>query len=91
MLLLLWVAMNSYPGVAEPSCEDNGGTGEPPDSSDGVFDRNKLPPSSDTSVIGELHIVIVVVCVFFFMCSSLQMVWFNTCNVVCCGVYVSLC
>lgn len=32
----------------------SGGTGEPPDSSDGVFDKNKLPPSSDTSVIGEL-------------------------------------
>lgn len=33
----------------------NGGTGEPPDSSDGVFDKNKLPPSSDTSVMGELY------------------------------------
>lgn len=32
----------------------NGGTGDPPDSSDGVFDKNKLPPSSETSVIGEL-------------------------------------
>lgn len=32
----------------------NGGTGEPPDSSDGVFDKNKLPLNSDTNVIGEL-------------------------------------
>lgn len=32
-----------------------GGTGDPPDSSDGVFDKNRLPPSSDTSVIGELY------------------------------------
>lgn len=34
-----------------------GGTGDPPDSSDGVFDKNKLPPSSDTSVIGELRVL----------------------------------
>lgn len=57
LILFTW----SYPGVLwlllEPSwifgvC---GGTGDPPESSDGVFDKNKLPPSSDTNVIGELH------------------------------------
>lgn len=35
------------------SC-DNGGTGEPPLSSDGVLDKNKLPPISETKVMGEL-------------------------------------
>lgn len=34
------------------------GTGDPPESSDGVFDRNKLPPSSETNVMGELFLVI---------------------------------
>lgn len=42
-----------------PSCGVNGGTGEPPDSSDGVFDKNKLPPNSDTNVMGELMIFII--------------------------------
>lgn len=36
-------------------CGVNGGTGLPPESSDGVFDRNRLPPNSETSVIGELY------------------------------------
>lgn len=31
-----------------------GGTGDPPLSSDGVFDKNKLPPNSETNVMGEL-------------------------------------
>lgn len=31
-----------------------GGTGEPPLSSDGVLDKNKLPPISETNVMGEL-------------------------------------
>lgn len=35
------------------SC-DNGGIGEPPLSSDGVLDKNKLPPISETNVMGEL-------------------------------------
>lgn len=35
------------------SC-DKGGTGEPPLSSDGVLDKNKLPPISETKVMGEL-------------------------------------
>jgi hypothetical protein len=30
------------------------GTGDPPLSSDGVFDKNKLPPNSETNVMGEL-------------------------------------
>lgn len=56
--------INSYPAVAWaeelyalPSWAFGvkGGTGDPPDSSDGVFDKNKLPPSSETSVIGELY------------------------------------
>lgn len=41
---------------ADESCctKGEGGIGEPPLSSDGVFDKNKLPPNSETSVIGEL-------------------------------------
>lgn len=40
---------------ADESCwTSGGGTGEPPLSSDGVFDKNKLPPNSETSVMGEL-------------------------------------
>lgn len=31
-----------------------GGIGEPPLSSDGVLDKNKLPPISETNVMGEL-------------------------------------
>ena len=31
-----------------------GGIGDPPLSSDGVFDKNKLPPISETNVMGEL-------------------------------------
>lgn len=42
----------------------SGGTGDPPDSSDGVFDKNRLPPSSETSVIGELQLFFVF-CFFF--------------------------
>lgn len=38
----------------ESCCTSGGGTGEPPLSSDGVFDKNKLPPNSETSVMGEL-------------------------------------
>ena len=47
----------AYPAVAEDSLNescDNGGMGEPPLSSDGVLDKNKLPPISETKVIGEL-------------------------------------
>jgi hypothetical protein len=46
---------HAYP--AEDSLSEscgNGGTGEPPDSSDGVLDKNKLPPISETNVMGEL-------------------------------------
>lgn len=48
----------SYPAVTDPpvcaSCGVSGGTGEPPESSDGVLDKNKFPPSSETNVMGEL-------------------------------------
>lgn len=49
----------SYPTIEDKSlfescCVRGGGTGEPPLSSDGVFDKNKLPPISETNVIGEL-------------------------------------
>lgn len=49
----------SYPGVTWPSCGVSGGTGEPPESSDGVFDRNKFPPNSDTNVMGELFFFVI--------------------------------
>lgn len=51
--------VNVEPAAAEAppvSCGVNGGTGLPPESSDGVFDKNKFPPNSETNVIGELHI-----------------------------------
>lgn len=44
----------AYPDEFWESCGVVGGTGEPPDSSDGVLDKNKLPPNSDTNVMGEL-------------------------------------
>jgi hypothetical protein len=47
----------AYPAAANdslPESCDIGGTGEPPLSSDGVFDKNKLPPISETKVMGEL-------------------------------------
>lgn len=45
----------AYPAVdsLSESC-DKGGIGEPPLSSDGVLDKNKLPPISETNVMGEL-------------------------------------
>lgn len=48
----------SYPEALLPSplCGVSGGTGDPPDSSDGVFDKNRLPPNSETNVIGELFL-----------------------------------
>lgn len=56
------VALFPYPGVEWLPlswCWIFGvsGTGDPPESSDGVFDRNKLPPSSETNVMGELIFV----------------------------------
>lgn len=48
---------HSYPCAAvaaELSWGVIGGTGLPPESSDGVLDMNKLPLNSDTNVIGEL-------------------------------------
>lgn len=43
--------------LPSPLCGVSGGTGDPPDSSDGVFDKNRLPPSSETNVIGELFLI----------------------------------
>lgn len=46
---------SAYP--AEDSLSEScgsGGIGEPPLSSDGVLDKNKLPPISETNVMGEL-------------------------------------
>lgn len=56
----------SYPGteplpealLPSPLCGVSGGTGDPPDSSEGVFDKNRLPPNSETNVIGELFFLI---------------------------------
>lgn len=54
---------HSYPDEIWPSewveCGVNGGTGEPLESSDGVFE-NKLPPNSETKVMGELIFLYVV-------------------------------
>lgn len=54
------VLRNPYPVEIWPSewveCGVNGGTGEPLESSDGVFE-NKLPPNSETKVMGELIFV----------------------------------
>lgn len=65
----------SYPGaifeplpealLPSPLCGVSGGTGDPPDSSDGVLDKNRLPPNSETNVIGELFLNIFIVCFFF--------------------------
>lgn len=66
LVCLICILCNSYPAAAAwadtlfappPSWVFgvSGGTGDPPDSSDGVFDKNRLPPSSETSVIGELY------------------------------------
>lgn len=56
----VWLT-NSYPAAWAEALLSwafgvRGGTGDPPDSSDGVFDKNRLPPSSETSVIGELYV-----------------------------------
>lgn len=54
---LLDFSVYSYPDDEKfwVSCGVSGGTGDPPDSSDGVLDKNKFPPNSETSVIGELY------------------------------------
>jgi hypothetical protein len=49
---------NSYPDSFESFGVMGSGIGEPPLSSDGVFDKNKLPPISETNVIGELLLTV---------------------------------
>lgn len=54
----------------------SGGTGDPPDSSDGVLDKNRLPPSSETSVIGELQLLFFFGKIFvFFVFVSVKFSW----------------
>lgn len=79
-----WERELPYPGVVWPPPSwwifGVNGTGEPPDSSDGVFDRNKLPPSSDTNVIGELIFIIILFDFFFhffFICVFVEGVFYK--------------